>query len=375
MNRTRQEIEALADIFVGQPPPVRDLPADRVAILLEGHLPVRGALWRLAAAGLVAEGNSATLLDVDDRHLHATALGGAMGPASTVEHLIGGVDAGHLWILAGSDMPSLMSEVRAADELIIVTGADQAAVVGAYRLAKQVITAAADGVGVGVIIAGSPQAVADEVWDRLSETLRGHLSVEPRLVGVLPQLDVSAKPDRTTVPMPSGGAAVLFDVIRTRGCETAPTEPPVTRVETVAPPAVRTPQIASPEPHPTAPLAPAPPSSAGALPEGLHAVEIETPLPASIQLACDASGCPHLVTDEAGMPLLEAARRWASGHQALLAAAVDGIDARAEVMCDLLVGDYHRAAALAGGLWTVHLVHDGGMLEVPPPESGPFGGF
>ncbi|MDP7028928.1 MAG: hypothetical protein QF733_01750 [Phycisphaerales bacterium] len=394
MNRTRREIEALADIFVGQPPPSRDLPADRVVVLLEGHLPVRGALWRLAAASLVANDDPATLLDVDDRHLHATAMGSSIGEVATLEHLVGGVSGGHLWILAGSEMPTLMSEVSAADELVIVTGANQAAVVGAYRLAKQVLAAAVDGVGVGVVIAGSPQSTAEEVWERLSETLRRHLGVEPRLVGVLPQLDVAGTSERTTVPMPSGGARVLFDCIRTRGGEA----PPVTRVAAAtADPSAR--EAPRPEPALAEPPAAQPPSedafpgrfAAGPaaddrpvglprdlprdLPRGLQRVAVETPLPASIQVAYDASGCPHLVTGEAGLAVLEAARRWAVSHRPLLAAAVSGIDAGAEVICDLLVTDYHRAASLAGGPWRVHLVHEGGMLEVPPPEPTSFSGF
>jgi len=360
MNRTRREIEALADLFVG--PASTELPGDRIAILLEGHLPVRGALWRVAAAELMAASKPATLLDVDDRQVHATSFGGEPCDASTLEHLVARPAAGHLWIVAGSEVVTDPQAIDVADELVLVTGADQAAVVGAYRLAKQVIASAPAGIGVGLIIAGSPHAQAEDVWNRLADTLRTHLSVEPRLIGVLPKLDVSEPPTHTTVPMPSEGAAMLVDALHARPSE-RPANTTGPTAEAAPPPVTRVPPIPA---TPTS-VEPRPPGNY-ALPDGLTACGIELPLPPEVQLAVDATGSVHLVAGEAAVASLESARHWAERHLPLLVAAEPNIQRDRPIVCDVLVEDYHRAAELAWGPWQVHLVHEGGMLPVPRPS-------
>ena len=361
MNRTRREIEALADLFVG--PASTELPGDRIAILLEGHLPVRGALWRVAAAELMAASKPATLLDVDDRQVHATSFGGGPCDATTLEHLVARPTAGHLWIVAGSEVVTDPQAIEVADELVLVTGADQAAVVGAYRLAKQVIETAPAGIGVGLIIAGSPHAQAEDVWNRLADTLKTHLSVEPRLIGVLPKLDVSEPPTRTTVPMPSEGAAMLLDALHARPSERSTnTTEPITEVP--SPPVTRVPPTRATPSNAVAPLAP----DKHALPDGLTACGIELPLPPEVQLAVDATGSVHLVAGEAAAASLESARHWAERHLPLLVAAVPHIQPDRPIVCDVVVEDYHRAAELARGPWQVHLVHESGMLPVPRPS-------
>ena len=361
MNRTRREIEALADLFVG--PASTELPGDRIAVLLEGHLPVRGALWRVAAAEMMAASKPATLLDVDDRQVHATSFGGEPCDASTLEHLVARPPAGHLWIVAGSEVVTDPRAIEVADDLVLVTGADQAAVVGAYRLAKQVIASAPAGIGVGLIIAGSPHAQAEDVWNRLADTLRTHLSVEPRLIGVLPKLDVSEPPTQTTVPMPSEGAAMLVDALHARPSE-RPANKSEPTMEAASPPVTRVPPSRD---TPRTPADPHPPGICD-LPSGLTACGIELPLPPEVQLAVDSTGSVHLVAGEAAAASLESARHWAERHLPLLVAAEPSIQRDRPIVCDVLVEDYHRAAELARGPWQVHLVHEGGMLPVPRPS-------
>ncbi|MDP6479461.1 MAG: hypothetical protein QGI75_05395 [Phycisphaerales bacterium] len=352
MNRTRQEIEALADIFVGGVPTPEEAPADRVVLLLEGHLPVRGALWRHSAATMVADesGQGGTLLEVDDRELHAVRFGGEPLRAATLEHIIAAPQVGHLWIVAGfgcgigPDVSGLVSEI------VLLTGADQAAVVGAYRTVKQLVNERAGvPLSVGVIIAGSSPAVSEEVWGRLSSTFHEHLEVQSRLIGILSRLDVAEPTDRISVPMPTEGLPLLLSTIRARPVGLAP--PPVI----TEPPSESEPAIPPP----------APPDSGDRLPEGLRLFEVHTPLPPGVQVAVDVDGGVHLVAAEAGCGSLESARGWAEQHLPLLAAADSGIRVDRPVSCDLLVEDYHRAGSLAGGPWNVFLVHLGGFLRVP----------
>ncbi|MDP6986848.1 MAG: hypothetical protein QGG74_02275 [Phycisphaerales bacterium] len=367
MNRTRQEIEALADIFVGSVPAAEEAPVDRVVLLLEGHLPVRGALWRHAAAKMVARefGNGGTLLEIDDRELHAVRFGDGLHGASTLEHIIAAPKAGHLWMVAGFGGGVGLDAGGLVSEIVLLTGADQAAVVGAYRAVKQLVgERAGEPLSVGVIIAGSSLAASEEVWGRLSSTFREHLDIESRLVGVLSRLDVAAPAERVRVPMPTEGLPLLLSTIRARpvGLTPPPTAaPPLPEPEPAAAPPM-------PEPEP-APPQPPPPASTDRLPEGLRPFLVQTPLQPGVAVAVDTDGGVHLVAEEAQCGRLESARGWAERHGPLLAAADSGIRADQPVVCDLLVEDYHRAGSLAGGPWNVYFVHAGGFLLVPKPQQ------
>lgn len=363
MSRTRQEIEALADIFVGGIPSPADAPEDRVVLLLEGHLPVRGALWRHAAAKMVASESDGggTLLEIDDRELHAMRFGGDLPRADTLEHIIAAPEAGHLWMVAGLGAALGPDTSGLVSEIVLLTGADQAAVVGAYRAVKQLVNERG-GVpcSVGIIVAGSPPAVSEDAWRRLSTTFREHLDVESRLVGVLSRLDVAEPPKRACVPMPVEGLPLLLSTIRARPvglaatpCIIEPNPPPV------EPPNAPEPQHSQPPPT----------ESTSSLPDGLRPFEVQTPVPRGVQVAVDSQGGVHLLAEETNCGVLESARRWAEQHLPLLAAADPSIQADRGVACDLLVEDYHRAGSLASGPWNVYLIHAGGFLPVPEAPS------
>jgi hypothetical protein len=371
MNRTRQEIEALADIFVGDMPTTQPAPSDRVVLLVEGHLPVRGALWRHAAAKMVAGTNGGTLLDIDDRELHVVRFGDEPLEAKTLEHVIGSPSAGHLWMVAGFGSTLGPEASEHANEIVLLTGADQAAVVGAYRAIKQIVANhTGPAVSVGIIIAGSTLSVSEDVWTRLSSTFRDHLGIEATLVGVLSQLDVAAPTARVSVTMPPEGLPLLLTTLRARPTGHNPLNPSSTPVLPLG--QVR---VTAQPPKPPMPVVPSMPEprqdDGGGLPEGLRHFSIDVPVPAGVQVAIDQHGGVHLVASESACGDLEAARQWATGHMALLAAADPSICIDRPVICDLLVGEFHRAGSLADGHWTVYLVHDGGFLRVPKTEDSP----
>lgn len=371
MNRTRQEIEALADIFVGDMPTPQPAPSDRVVLLVEGHLPVRGALWRHAAAKLVAGVSGGTLLDIDDRQLHVVRFGDEPLEAKTLEHVIGSPSAGHLWMVAGFGGalgPEASDQVH---EIVLLTGADQAAVVGAYRAIKQIVANhTGPPLSVGIIIAGSSPAVSEDVWTRLSGTFREHLGIEATLVGVLSQLDVAAPAARVTVIMPPEGLPLLLTTLRARptGLSSArPVSSPA--LPRGGMPVTPTPPRAPKQAPPSMPIEA--PDAAQRLPDGLRAFGTAVPIPAGVQVAIDQRGGVHLVASESACSDLETARQWARRHIALLAAADPSICADLPIACDLLVDEYHRAGSLADGHWTVYLVHASGFLQVPKTGDSP----
>ncbi len=406
MTRSRREIEALTDILLGEVSAATNLPesvADRVVLLAEAHLPVRGVLWRLAAANLVAGDTPATLLELDDGQIHVTELGGATGGEAfnTLEHVIARPAAGHTWLVAASGPSPWAGECGFVDEVVLLTGADQAAVVGAYRAAKQIVAEVGKPeLKLGIVIAGSPQSIAEDVWARLSETIEMHLGLQPFYAGALPQLDVAASHARATVPLQGARLGVLIDSIRVRATagqqESTPrgvdepvrtvsqasiTQPP-TRVENpkprispAPPPEVKVPTLDVSVDHPGLPssqpqvMAESAQSRLLPLPSGLSVLELETPLPSGVRLARDAEGGLHVLASESDTASLESGRLWATAHIGLLAAAMPLIDASRPVVCDVLVENIHRAASLAGGVWNVHLIQGDSCVPVPDPPS------
>ena len=158
-----------------------------------------------------------TLLDIEDRELQVVRFGDEPLKADTLEHVVGSPLAGHLWMVAGFGAalgPDVSEQVH---EIVLLTGADQAAVVGAYRAIKQIVANHAGApLSVGIIIAGSSPSVSEDVWTRLSGTFREHLGIEATLVGVLSQLDVDTPATRVTVAMPSEGLPLLLTTLRAR---------------------------------------------------------------------------------------------------------------------------------------------------------------
>ena len=294
------------------------------------------------------------MLEIDDRELHAVRFGSGSMCASTLEHIIAAPEAGHLWMVAGFGGALGSDAVALVNEIVLLTGADQAAVVGAYRAVKQLVSERGGGpLSVGIIIAGSSPSVSEEAWGRLSSTFREHLDVEARLVGILSRLGVDEPADRVGVPMPAEGLSLLLSTIRARPVGLAP-----------SPSAAEL--MPEPEPEPVE-VRPVPPAPSDRLPEGLRPFNVQTPLPPGVRVAVDAGGSVHLVAGESNCGSLESARGWAEQHLPLLAAADSGIRADRPVCCDLLVDDYHRAGSLAGGPWDVYLVHAVGCLPVPAP--------
>ncbi len=382
MSRSRREIEALADIFVGTPAtPPSAAAKDRVVAIVEGHLPVRAALWRPAAAGLLAGDDPATLLEVDDREVWVTHLNsqGELPAAALLEQVVAAPAGGHCWMVAGGGEVAAPRCIAAADEIVLMTGADQAAVVGAYSAAKQIVHEAGTQVRLRVLIAGSPVSAAEDVWRRLSETIQTHLGVEASLLGVLPQLEVAEQASRAAVPLPDGDPATLMSALQARPANApapgttiaAPVDvidpPASSRVESQVPPAPEPPVANQSNWSRQVRLASA--DRPDGLPCGVAPLAVETPLPDVIRLGVDADGGLHVAADAPDAAFLPEAATWAVQHRGLLALADARVRKDSGVVADVLVRDIHRAVGMSGGPWQVHLVTDKGTMPVPPPAQ------
>ena len=346
MNRSRQEIEALADIFLGPEPSGADARSgDSVVCLLEGHLPVRNDVWRTAAARLIAANEPATLLETNDHETIITPLHGhEVSAPRHVEELIACPAAGHTWLVTGSS-PTPTSGV-AMDRWVLLTGADQAAMVAAYRLVKGVCQGMAATPSFEVIIAGSPRAVAEEVFGRLQHSLQVHLSMASELIGVIPTAPPVDSAPTFKLPAMDGGMSALIETLHAR------------TIARPALPVTESPQI-------KAPSVP----SGHERPRHLDVIDVGVPLPDGIELAVDAARRLHVIAQECAAASLISTQHWAQAHLVLMAE-THSVDSGEVVQGILLVEDIHRSVALASGPWTVYLKTGEGWMEVPPPASG-----
>ena len=365
MSRTRRDIETLADLLMGTDAPMASAQSDRIVLMVEGHLPVRSVLWRLAAAKLVGEDQCATLLEIDDLEVSVTALGGPSEhqTCGTLEHVVSVPAVGHLWFVAGAGhQVGLPMGVR---EVVLLTGADQAAVVGAYQVVKDLVRAAGGQlIEIGVVIAGSAPCQAEDAFERLQSTIRDHLGLEARLAGVLPKLDADQPIPATRVPLPEGSASLVFEAIRARPTPAMDVTPPTSVITEDAHPeqmedaGSESAFLGETTDEDLSPL----------IPEGLQPLAMDTTAARNAQMLINAEGGLHVVVQD-DAAALEAGRTWATRHLTLLASADAAIDITQGVTCVFVTIDVHLATSLAGGAWEVFLRHENRLIPIPPPPE------
>jgi hypothetical protein len=272
------------------------------------------------------------------------------------------------WIVRPPADASLAELVLAGvDRITILTSADEAARVTAYRLVKDLHLAAAR-VGtaappLGVALLGCDPESGRRVFERLQQTARTHLDVDVTLDMCLPRMDASivssgwrrgvageppvtlerviawtqeASPPAPGPQAPGPAAAKVTPPVP------APA-PPAPRTE-AAPPAPRVEAGTSAEPwigrrtvklrprpdldiEPKAPCLPREPDidgkprSLASYVGGLLALPVRCPHHESVELAVDERGRLHLLGEPQSLRDMAVVRQWALDHRELLALA------------------------------------------------------
>ncbi|MCH2136902.1 MAG: hypothetical protein MK101_10025, partial [Phycisphaerales bacterium] len=236
MSRVRRDIEAMADLLLG--PAGVSMP-DQVSVLIDGNLPSRGDGWRSAAARLLAQRAPASFLQARFGSLDALHLGESQPQGTALAQLFESAPQGHHWIVSmGSALDP--STLQGVDEVVLLTGVDEAAIVAAYALLKQIVCDCPGPMPVvRLVLAGADSL---EAGDRFVRTARARLGVEPIVAGCLPE------PDRVhhawqRLDLPDGGiGAVLTTLVAAAGSRTgaahvsAHVPPPPVQASAPAPP-------------------------------------------------------------------------------------------------------------------------------------------
>lgn len=419
------ELDALAELFIGtdddgpdetigtieterseaaaRPAGAADTPS--VEAIITGHLPVRGAVWVRAYAAAVArsEGRPIALVRVTSERTTVELVGSLVDtdPVRDIDLAIQAVSsATEHWLLHFDelDQAGLLKEPNLG-RVTVLSGADEPAIVSAYRLLKTVSDdrndAADEGrLDVGVSIVGSPQDETSRAIDRLGIAARRFLHVElggrmavPKVetasVSLIGELETRCDPavilasiadcvdqpsaDAQVCIMPVQAAPARASVHAPRGAE--PIErvirgPEAKRHEANRPETQRGEADANADiPDKASPTGPHAAQADSDLPApstlvaGLTGLDLPCPVAQSVEIATDAEGGLHLLAwwDDAAPAALLKARVWAGINFPLLAR-VGPIDATRRfaalhVVCD----DLGAAVDLRGGDIRVHL--------------------
>lgn len=332
--------DALTDLFLGQPAPrLRRDPvvaptetkpepreAARVApveVLVLGHLPVRAAPWctqhaRRTALDLMAP---VALVRLASGQLSVDLYGpvrGDVAPAATAEDAMRSAHGlAARWIVQADevDQPALASHPL-TDEVTLLTGVNDAAIVGAYRTLKGL---AADGIesdhapDVTLVLAGVPEDEAASAAERLSSAARLFLERPVQIGRTLPRIDSARGVSLFRGPSPWSAGAIIDQIHAAR------TPAPHRSSEgDPSPPSLGQDLVTRPEPR----KADAGPPTLTTLVPGLRPLAARSPEDRTTELALDERGRLHLLRIDDGQQSYErlsVVLAWARRHGELLA--------------------------------------------------------
>lgn len=379
-----------------------------VAVVLVGNLPVMAGLWTTQLADEVARHAGPTALVRFERDEVTVELLRAEGrtlpppaPDALGKWLPRGAVAIRRWVVCvAADTPP--AEVLAGDgELLLMTGADEAAVVHAYQRLKLLTEEAAHAGDplqrVSLVVAGADDERVEAVAAKLGEAARSFLGIELPVAARLPALGRVESSATVSYPadecptfrefmaalqrartdsaerLTAGPAAHASQAPSAAGA-TAPRAASMLAAAVPAPsaPAPSAPAPSAPAPSAPAPSAPAPsaPATAGdgyrllPLLPTLRPLGISCPAVPEIEMALDAEGKLHIVGRADQLARVRAVRTWAIQHRALLGLAFAELARAFDVRERIVVTDARQAIPLHGSGLLLDLV-----VEVATPAG------
>lgn len=391
------EYDALAELFLGAPdtgvnglvePQEPDNPgvgrSSEVELLLLGHLPGASAAWPAQYAAATAERDGAPigLVRLDEGELSVDLVGAPAlsRPARTAPDAIARLRGMTRRVLVRTDAPVdvFLKSAPPGAAVTVLTGANEAAVVAAYRLIKSA-SALAPNSSFRVAVMGADEIEAHRavahLRDAVSSFLDGELVEAPavRRVAPAPRANLHRGP---AIGGPAAILRLLTDPAEdpSRSSDELPAPEPMffTPAEPLAPiaPIARQPTTieagadVSRETTPAPATANAPATLASRVP-GLTTIESRCPYHPGVELAVDRAGrmC-GLVRGGVGEvgPLL-AVKAWARDHARILARAEPALreaDAEESFAMHLLTDQPASARGLIGSGVRVHVLAQAG---------------
>jgi hypothetical protein len=367
-----------------------------VTVALVGNLPVMAGPWMSQFADEVARGAGPTALvrfERDEVTVELLRADGRQvppaGPGALERWLPRAASGIRRWVLCvPADTPP--EEVLAVGQgVVLLTGADEAAVTGAYLrlkyLADQGINGGAPVSHVGLVVVGAAPDQAAAAAQRVADAARGFLGIEVEALAPLQRIGRVESSARAVYAAADCPDLVGFasELARARAAGSSrfdaapmPMEPAVEPKPIAAPASAAAPAHATPAPAPVvadpvaapaaaarpAPAAPAsrPAPAYAALPvaqlperlvpllRGLRPLGIACPVAHEVELALDDDRRMHVVGRADQLARVRIAHTWATMHRELLGMAFPELKGGFEVRERILLGDAREAITLHG---------------------------
>lgn len=168
-----------------------------IELLLPAHLPVQGGLWLVPYAGREAQSGTSVLVRMHEDSVDVALIGSGVDvditPCTSIEEVIKLIDEPIAnWIVqppSDADSTSLLH--CDADYVTLLSGADQAAVVGAYRLLKGLISAngkSEEFPPIRLVIVGAEERASSDAASRIVQTAHHQLGVNIEVGHPLPAM-------------------------------------------------------------------------------------------------------------------------------------------------------------------------------------------
>jgi hypothetical protein len=387
------------------------LPFGPVVTVLVGNLPVMAGLWTTQFADEVGRVAGPTALVRFERGEVTVELlradGRQLPPASPNalgRWLPRGASSMRRWVVCIPAETPAAEVLAGGTEILIMSGADEAAVTGAYlrlkHLADEATHRGTPLERIGAVLVGATPDQAAAAAARLSDAARSFLGIEVEVVARIPRLERVESSARATYPSTDSPSFEGFmrDLARARedmahrfDSGDAPAAPPIDLA--VQPKQALPPRPAAAAAEPSAPAAPVMPApvpaaaahapaaahthtpaqthahtqpahtppahaaaaSTAALPgklvpllRGLRPLGIACPVAHDVELALDDHHRMHIVGRADQLARVRTARHWAHVHRELLGMAFPDLRNGFEVRERLLLADAREAIPLHG---------------------------
>ncbi len=347
--------------------------ASSIELLLPAHLPVQGGLWLVPYAGREAAGGTAILVRMHEDTIDVAVLGQGdinLVGCESMEDVLNRIDVSNVhWVVqppTDADPTSLLH--CDADRVTLLSGADQAAVVGAYRLLKGLITTSRDKIelpNIQLVIVGAEDRSASDAASRIVQTAHHQLDVQVEVGPALPAMASTTQVVSQVTFQRSSNVVDLLGRIRNGtvvedACQPTPrfVEPPAP----VIPESVCEVEVPAEEPEEMieSTNAATTSSSFASHVDGLLAITPRCPEHDHIELAVDTNGCLHILADAQDFRDASIVSAWALRHHELLAMACGGLQIKTTKtpVQHLFTNDAVSVADLHGTGVRMHLLTD-----------------
>ena len=324
----------LAELFttVDEPTPVRA----SVDLLLLGHLPVQGGLWLIPYAGRESTTGIGALIRMHDDTVDLAIVGDTTIDISQCNSLeeafeMLGAEVTNWMVQPPSDADSTALLHCDADRITLLSGADQAAVVGAYRLLKGLVVASGNveaTPAMNLVIVVTEDRAAQDAANRIVQTAHHQLGVQLSVSQPLPAMGSTSRVASQGSFQRTSGVVDILTRIRAasqRTLESQTTQeveqtiPLTTRkVVEIIEPVIETPTMVTQENREK--------QSYASYVDGLIGIKPRCPEHEEVELAIDTDGKLHVLADAEDFRDATIVSGWVMRHRELITMACGAME-------------------------------------------------